>query len=592
MENFTYKENKFYLGGEPFIVRSGAIHYFRVPREYWRDRLLKLKECGFNTVETYVPWNLHEPKENEFDFDGDNDIAEFLGVAKKLGLYAIVRPCPYICAEWEAGGLPAWLLKDGNMRLRCNYPSFMQKVERYLRKLFDVLRPWLLSCGGNILMMQIENEYGSYGNDKEYLRKLVEIYRDCGIDCLLFTADGVWHNMVVSGSLPEKCLTFLTFGSHTQDAMKAIDVVSPYTPKMCAEFWCGWFDHWGEEHHTRTAEDILKDFEPFLKNEWNFNFYMFHGGTNFGFMNGANFSDGKILPTVTSYDYCAPLSEAGDRTETYYKIRETFVKYGVPVPALTASESKKASYGKVELSGRKYLLDEIEKISAPVASACPLFMEEIGQNYGYILYSTVIPNNMENARLYLDGLADRGIVYVDGKKTAVFERGEPDPEVTLNTLGGAKKLDILVENRGRINYGREIYDRKGIGNVRLGFVSLFGWKMYSFDSLSFSSSLCAGSEISAREKDALAKTDALVICSAEFAVTDPCDTFVKIDGANRGFIEINGKNIGRFNYDEGPQKTLYVPAPFLKSGKNEIAIFSSDGTEKNVIAVFTDKPEL
>ena len=382
MESFTYKEDKFYLSGAPFIVRSGAVHYFRVPKEYWHDRLLKLKECGFNTVETYVPWNLHEPQDGVFDFVGDNDIAEFLGVAKKLGLYAIVRPCPYICAEWEFGGLPAWLLKDGNMRLRCNYPPYMQKVERYLRKLFEILRPWLLSSGGNILMMQIENEYGSFGNDKDYLYKLTEIYRDCGIDCLLFTADGVWYNMVVSGSLPEKCLTFLTFGSRTQDAMKAIDVVSPDTPKMCAEFWSGWFDHWGEEHHTREAEDVLKDLEPFFKNGWSFNFYMFHGGTNFGFMNGANFSDGKILPTVTSYDYCAPLTESGDRTETYYKIRDMFAKYGVPVPALTASESKKTSYGKAELNERVDFLGCIEKISKPVVSACPLFTEEIGQNYG------------------------------------------------------------------------------------------------------------------------------------------------------------------------------------------------------------------
>ncbi len=582
MENFTCVKDKFYLNGEPFTVRSGAVHYFRVPREYWYDRLLKLKECGFNTVETYVPWNLHEPKENEFDFDGENDIVEFLQIARRLGLYAIVRPGPFICAEWEAGGLPAWLLKDGNMRLRCNYPPFVEKVERYLRALFEKLRPCLLSRGGNVIMMQVENEYGSYGNDKDYLVKLVEIYRDCGADCVLFTADGVWYNMVVSGSLPEKCLPFLTFGSKTQSAMKAIDVVSENTPKMCAEFWSGWFDHWGEPHHTRTAEDIMKDFEPFLKNEWHFNFYMFHGGTNFGFMNGANFNDGKILPTVTSYDYCAPLTEAGDRTETYYKIREAFVKYGVAVPEITAKESKKAAYGTVELNTRKYLLDETEKISTPVASACPLFMEEIGQNYGYILYSTVIPNNMENARLYLDGLADRATVYIDGEKTAVFERGETDPEVTVNTFGGAKKLDILVENRGRINYGREICDRKGIANARLGFVSLFGWKTYSFDripSAGVGASDCG-------------KTDLPVICSGSFTADEPSDTFVKIDGARRGFIEINGKNIGRFNYDEGPQKTLYVPVPFLKKGKNEIAIFSSDGAEEKVTATFTDTPEL
>ena len=586
METFAYKANEFFLNGKPFIVRSGAVHYFRVPKEYWEDRLLKLKECGLNTVETYVPWNFHETKENRFDFEGEKDVASFLRIAQKLGLYAIVRPCPYICAEWEFGGLPAWLLKDGNMRLRCGYPPFMQKVERYLRKLLAVLRPCLLSGGGNILMMQVENEYGSFGNDKEYLNQLVGIFRDSGIDCLLFTADGVCRNMVVSGSLPEKCLTFLTFGSRTQDAMQAVDVVSPFTPKMCAEFWCGWFDHWGEEHHTRTAQDILRDFEPFLKNKWNFNFYMFHGGTNFGFMNGANFKNGKMMPTVTSYDYCAPLSEAGDRTETYYALRDMLKSYGVAVPPLSAKERKKAAYGTVKLTRRAYLTDIIEKISAPVTSACPLLMEEIGQNYGYILYSTVVPKNMESARLCIDGLADRGIVYIDGNKTAVFERDVANPEIDIDTLEKEKRLDILVENRGRINYGPEIYDRKGLRCVRLGSVSLFGWKIYplSMENLYAASRLFESKEV--------VQTVVPVFCASIFDIDEPCDTFVQVSGAPRGFIEINGKNIGRFNNTLGPQKTLYVPAPFLERGENEIIVFSSDGAEEKVTAIFADTPEL
>lgn len=586
MEQFSYKGNKFLLNGEPFVVRAGAIHYFRISRAYWHDRLLKLKECGFNTVETYVAWNVHEPREGEFVFADENDVSEFLSEAQRLGLYAIVRPCPYICAEWEFGGLPAWLLKDGNMRLRCDYPPYMQKVEKYLHRLFDVLRPHLLSAGGNVIMMQVENEYGSFGNDKSYLNKLVDIYRECGIDCLLFTADGVWHNMIVGGSLPERCLPFLTFGSRTSDAMKAIDVVSKNTPKMCAEFWCGWFDHWGEEHHVRKAEDILKDFEPFLANGWSFNFYMFCGGTNFGFMNGSNFYGGKIQPTVTSYDYCAPLTEAGDRTETYYALRDMMRSYGVDVPSLTARESEKAAYGDVELNKREYLLENVDKFSEAIRSACPLYMEEIGQNYGYVLYSGVIPDNMENARLYLDGLADRAIVYLDGEKTAVFDRNEPSPEIFVNTLDGEKRLDILVENRGRINYGQEIYDQKGLNHVRLGFVSLFGWNIYPL----FEKGITTAAGIS--ENDRIRKTDKPVICLAIFNVDEPRDTFVKLYGVRRGFIEINGWNVGRFNYDEGPQKTLYVPASALGTGRNTIVVFSSDGADERVVATFEDVPEL
>ena len=296
MENFTYKNSEFYLNGKEFKVYSGAIHYFRMPREYWCDRLLKLKECGFNTVETYIAWNVHEPKEGEFDFSGDNDVAAFLRMAQELGLYAIVRPGPFICAEWEAGGFPPWLFKDRNVRVRCNDVRYMEKVENYLTRLFDELRPNLLINGGNVFMMQVENEYGGYGNDKSYLRRLVEIYRKCKMDCLLFTADGAWINMLVKGSLTDECLPFVTFGSRTEVSMRSVDPISPNTPKMCAEFWCGWFDHWGEEHHTRTSEDILKDFVPFLENGWNFNFYMFFGGTNFGFMNGANFAAANYSP--------------------------------------------------------------------------------------------------------------------------------------------------------------------------------------------------------------------------------------------------------------------------------------------------------
>ena len=579
----TRNGERFYLDGEPFTIRSGAIHYFRVPRPYWRDRLLKLKECGFNTVETYVAWNVHESHEGDFDFSGEKDVAAFLRTAQELGLYAIVRPGPFICAEWEAGGFPAWLFADRNMRLRCNCAPYMQKVERYFKRLFAELSPCAIEHGGNVILWQVENEYGSYGNDKEYLRRLVEIYRENGIAGQLFTADGAWINMLVKGALPETCLPFVTFGSRTEEAMRCVDLFVKNTPKMCAEFWCGWFDHWGEEHHTRTSEDVLKDLEPFFIHGWSFNFYMFHGGTNFGFMNGAN-SGEKYMPTVTSYDYCGLLTEAGDRTETYYKVRDMFIKYGVNVPALTAKESKKAAYGKVRFTERAYLFEQLEALSKPITSTYPPYMEEIGQNYGYILYSTVVPKGLEEDRLFLDNVADRALVYLDGKKIATVDRNEPMPDVLFDTEDGDRRLDILVENRGRINYGTDIGDRKGLESVRLSSAKLFGWTVYPLEMQDLS-----GLHFT---PNGGGTTDLPVFMQATFTVDEPCDTFVQITGARRGFIMLNGYNLGRFNNDEGPQKTLYVPAPYVKAGENELVIFSSDGADENVTAVFSDTPEL
>lgn len=579
----TRNGERFYLDGEPFTIRSGAIHYFRVPRPYWRDRLLKLKECGFNTVETYVAWNVHESHEGDFDFSGEKDVAAFLRTAQELGLYAIVRPGPFICAEWEAGGFPAWLLADRNMRLRCNYAPYMQKVERYFKRLFAELSPCAIENGGNVILWQVENEYGSYGNDKEYLRRLVEIYRENGIAGQLFTADGAWINMLVKGALPETCLPFVTFGSRTEEAMRCVDLFVKNTPKMCAEFWCGWFDHWGEEHHTRTSEDVLKDLEPFFIHGWSFNFYMFHGGTNFGFMNGAN-SGEKYMPTVTSYDYCGLLTEAGDRTETYYKVRDMFIKYGVNVPALTAKESKKAAYGKVRFTERAYLFEQLDALSKPITSTYPPYMEEIGQNYGYILYSTVVPKGLEEDRLFLDNVADRALVYLDGKKIATVDRNEPMPDVLFDIKEKARRLDVLVENRGRINFGTDICDRKGLESVRLSSAKLFGYTVYSLEMQDLS-----GLHFT---PNGGGTTDLPVFMQATFTVDEPCDTFVQITGARRGFIMLNGYNLGRFNNDEGPQKTLYVPAPYVKAGENELVTFSFDGADENVSAVFSDTPKL
>ena len=579
----NWRDGQFFLHGKPFTIHSGAIHYFRVPRAYWRDRLNKLVECGFNTVETYVAWNVHEPKEGAFDFSGENDVAAFLRTARELGLYAIVRPGPFICAEWEFGGFPSWLLKDRNMRLRCNDPRYMQKVERYFKRLFEELRPCAAENGGNVLLWQVENEYGSFGNDKVYLERLVQIYRENGIDGQLFTADGATPHFVINGSCAD-CLPFLTFGSDPDRNMPYIDLIDPSAPKMCAEFWCGWFDHWGEAHHTRLAESVTSDLRRFFANGWSFNFYMFHGGTNFGFMNGANGGE-KYMPTVTSYDYCGLLTEAGDRTSTYYAIRDLFIQCGVAVPPLTAVETEKAAYGLTPLCERAMLFDSVDALAAPILRSSYLpSMEEAGQDYGYILYETTVRGGIEEHPLYLIGLGDRAIVFLDGVRIATVNRN--DPEYTLfDTLKGACKLQILIENRGRINYGREILERKGLEEARYAYSGLYDWTTYSFDMR----------DLSALRFDAAngTATDMPVFCAGALVIdNEPRDTFVRIQGADRGFITVNGFNLGRFNNGEGPQKTLYVPAPYLKTGENRIVVFCSDGAQADIAAVFDDAPTL
>lgn len=284
----TYREDAFLLDGKEFHIYSGAMHYFRILPEYWEDRLRKLKAAGFNTVETYVCWNLHEPRKGEFDFSGRLDLVSFLETAQRVGLYALVRPGPYICGEWDFGGLPAWLLRDRNMRLRCSDPRFVAHVADFFRVLLPKLLPLQCTRGGNLLAVQVENEYGSYGNDKSYLRQIRDLIRSCGIDVLLFTSDGATAGML-SGGTVEDVLPTVNFGSGADKAFQALESLPGRGPKMCTEFWCGWFDHFGGKHHTRGYKSVLKELNAFLDRGAGFNFYMFHGGTNFGFTNGANY---------------------------------------------------------------------------------------------------------------------------------------------------------------------------------------------------------------------------------------------------------------------------------------------------------------
>lgn len=588
MSSFTYQGKKFYLDGEPFQVRSGAMHYFRIPAAYWEDRLLKLKECGFNTVETYIAWNVHEEKEGVFDFSGEKNFAEFLDIAARLGLKAIVRPGPYICAEWEMGGFPAWLLSYKDIRLRCSNGIYLEKVENYIKAIAPIIRPRLIENGGNIVMLQVENEYGSYGNDKNYLSRLKEIYFENGLNTTLITADGAAVSMLERGEI-EGCLPTFTFGSKTDEKMQVLQDCIGDKPAMCTEFWDGWFDHWYEEHHVRSVESIVADFEPFLKNGYNFNFYMFHGGTNFGFMNGANFTvadggrfeDGIYKPTVTSYDYNALLSESGDRTAAYYAVRDLIAKYTGVTCELTAKESEKRAYGKVTFYEKADLFENLENIGRKVTSVLPLKMEELGQNYGYIFYRTKVWKNA-NSEFRITDLSDRANVFIDGEPFTVFERSRPHETAYLKTGENGGELCLLVENMGRINYGSYVADEKGISGVKLWEVQPFGWENISFP------------------MDNLEKLVYTVGCAptktpsfykGKFFVDKLADTFIKPTGFSKGFILINGFNIGRYYNAAGPQKTLYVPKCYLKAGENEAVIFDSDGATE-ITAELLDESQL
>ena len=583
----SYKNGEFYLDGNPYVIRSGAIHYFRVPREYWHDRLLKLKECGFNTVETYTCWNLHEPKEGEFDFSGMLDVEAYIQTAEELGLNVILRPGPYICAEWDFGGLPAWLLKYENMSLRCYDERYLACVKRYFDALLPRLRPHLAVNGGGIFMFQIENEYGSYGNDKDYLNEILKIYKENDMDCLFFTADGPSPTMQTGGSL-EGYLPTANFGSAPKSSFDLFRLTHPDAPLMCTEFWSGWFDHWGDKHHVRPTEQILNCVKEFIELGASFNFYMFHGGTNFGFTNGANYTD-TYMPTITSYDYGAPLNEAGDRTETYYKLRELMETAYGKAPALTAKETEKAAYGDLTLTEQALLFDNLNTLASPVHVGEPKYMEEIGQNFGYVLYRTTLKGPRTKQAIKTSEVHDRAHLYVDGKYVDTWDRRnmkhmEEAPTVFNLNAGEETTLDILVENMGRVNYGPKLRDRKGLRGVRFDYQHHFGWDMYALpmDNLS---GLCFTPLADN------APTAPVFLRGKLVLENTPKDTFLRLDGFKKGFVTVNGINIGRYFNLEKPQKTLYIPAPFLKKGANEILVFESDGFDTPTVT-FSATPEL
>ena len=571
---FEIKDN-FYLNGKPFQIVSGAFHYFRTVPEYWRDRLEKLRNMGCNTVETYIPWNFHEPKKGEFLWDGMRDICRFMELTQELGLYLIVRPSPYICSEWEFGGLPAWLLKDRNMRLRCSYGPYLQAVREYYEVLIPKLVPYQIDRGGNIILVQIENEYGYYGNDTAYLEFLRDTMRELGITVPFVTSDGPWSESGFRAGQVEGALPTGNFGSDVVGQFEAMKrYIGEDRPLMCMEFWNGWFDAWGdEEHHTTEPEKVAKELEDLLR-LGHLNFYMFEGGTNFGFMSGRN--NGCRTSDVTSYEYDAPLTEDGQITRKYELCKEVIGRYRKIDEVPLSTGIKRKAYGKVQCTGKVDLFSALQDISEPVTSLYPLTMEEMDQNYGYILYR--IPMKEKVSEIALEGAADRVQGYLGGIQifTAFAEniRDTFKPESEEST----PVLDLLCEHLGRENFGTGLErQRKGISEgVRVNGHRHYGFEIYPLP----------------LEEEQMVKLNfergyaenRPAFYRFEFEAEEIADTFLDLDGFGKGCAFINGFNLGRF-WEIGPQKRLYIPGPLLRQGKNTIIIFETEGKAAEVISL-------
>ena len=568
--------NQFLLDDEPFTILSGAIHYMRVHPSDWHHSLYNLKALGFNTVETYVPWNLHEPKPGVFDFSGSIDLAAFLDEAASLGLYAIVRPSPFICAEWEFGGMPAWLLREHDMRPRSSDTKFLAHVAQYYDHLMPILVSRQIDKGGNIIMMQVENEYGSYCEDKDYLRAIRRLMVERGVSVPLCTSDGPWRGCLRAGTLiDDDVLCTGNFGSHAKENFEALSAFhkehGKQWPLMCMELWDGWFNRYGENVIRRDPEDLASCVREVLELGGSLNLYMFHGGTNFGFMNGCSARHTHDLHQVTSYDYDAPLDEQGNPTEKYFAIQRT-VHELYPDIAQSKPLTKKAfSMPDISVSERVSLFNVLDILSEPIEAQYPMPMEEMGQSYGYTLYTTTVERDRaDEERIRVIDARDRAQVFVNDDKVATQYQEHIGEDIHCVLPCEHNRLDVLTEDMGRVNYGHKLLadtQHKGIRTgvcVDLHFVT--GWEMRclpldNIDNLDYSAGWVEGQPSFYR---------------AKFDISEPADTFIDTTGFGKGVAFVNGTNVGRF-WDKGPIMTLYVPHGLLHPGTNELVMFETEG---------------
>lgn len=557
---FAVGETDFLLDGAPHRILSGALHYFRVHPDQWTDRIEKAKLLGLNTIETYVPWNDHEPRRGEWTTDGGLDLGRFLDLVHEAGLHAIVRPGPYICAEYDNGGMPAWLFTDPGVGIRRLEPRFITAVEGYLRRIYEIVAHRQIDHGGPVILVQIENEYGAYGDDPDYLRALVDITRDAGIRVPLTTVDQPQPQMLDNGSLPDLLKT-ASFGSRSRERLATLRAHQPSGPLMCSEFWNGWFDHWGEEHHVTSAADQARDLDELLATGASVNLYMFHGGTNFGFANGAN-DEGVYEPIVTSYDYDAPLSEAGEPTEKFFAFQDVFAKYADRTPSpMAPREIRPTPTPTIRPAGGLRLLDAIEHLGSWSSSgAQPPLFEDLQHYRGFMALRAALPP--EPSVLDVSEVRDRASVFVDGLRVGTLERARDDHRLELPA---GNELIIIVEDQGRVNYDRRIGETKGlIGPVTVGSAPA-EWSALPID---------AG-RLNALDFGADQPTECAVL-KYEFDLEEQSDLFLDTSALGKGIAFINGFALGRY-WKIGPQRTLYVPGPATREGRNALLLMDVDG---------------
>ncbi|MEU0843457.1 beta-galactosidase [Streptomyces sp. NPDC005962] len=587
MPALTLSDDGFLLHGKPFRILSGALHYFRTHPDQWADRLRKARLLGLNTVETYVPWNLHQPTpDGPLDLDGLLDLPRFLELARAEGLYVLLRPGPYICAEWEGGGLPSWLTADHRVRQRSSDPRFTGAVDAYLDLLLPPLAPYLAESGGPVIAVQVENEYGAYGDDTAYLAHLADALRKRGVEELLFTCDQADTAKLTAGSLPG-VLSTGTFGGRIGDSLEALRAHQESGPLMCAEFWIGWFDHWGEPHHVRAADDAAADLDALLSVGASVNIYMFHGGTNFAFTSGAN-HDHAYAPAVTSYDYDAVLTECGDPGPKYAAFREVIARHAAVPDEPLPEPSPKLPPTEVQLTASANALVCAEFLS-PAFPASPAerftdppTMEALGQSNGFVLYGAELPVIGDHVLHFTGGVGDRAQVFVNGAPAGVVERERHGDSIHVRSPEYGARLDVLVENMGRANYGARIGDPKGItGPVTLDGEPLEGWTCHRLP-------LDRLPELPFRTTDTPVAGPSFH--RGTFTVETPADAYLDLPGWTKGLAWVNGFNLGRY-WSRGPQRRLYVPWPVLKAGENELTLLELQSATTRV-AHLVDEPDL
>lgn len=570
---FSVGQNTFLLNDKPFVVKAAEVHYTRIPSEYWEHRIQMCKALGMNTLCLYVFWNIHEQTEGNFNFEGQNDIAAFCRLAQKHGMYVIVRPGPYVCAEWEMGGLPWWLLKKDDMAVRTLDPYFMERTKIFMKEVGKQLEPLQITKGGNIIMVQVENEYGSYDTNKPYISAIRDIVKESGFtEVPLFQCD--WSSNFQNNAL-DGLLWTINFGTgaNIDSQFKTLKELQPNIPLMCSEFWSGWFDHWGRKHETRPAKAMVEGLQEMLDKNISFSLYMTHGGTTFGHWGGANSPAYSAM--CSSYDYDAPISEAGWTTDKYYLLRDLLAKYlpeGEQLPevpkAFPIIEIPEIRFSKVAP-----LFDNLPK---SVFSEDIKPMEKFDQGWGSILYRTTLPELKVPTKIQITEVHDWAQVFVDGKLIARLDRRNDENEVELPPVKKGARLDILVEAMGRVNFDKAIHDRKGITErVELTLngksTILKNWTVFNLPvDYAF---------VSNKKYQQGTKVDAPAYYRATFNLQEVGDTFLDMQTWGKGMVWVNGYAMGRF-WEIGPQQTLFMPGCWLKKGENEIIILDIKGPKE------------